>query len=192
MHFSGSCDGACHNFSSNIIMHFSWSITVVICALAVVSWGYSACAMCTRSIFIGTIPIVLYLCYYSHLLAFPEFRQIQSLLCCPWTIGREKVLFVFQTDPVLLLSMLSITLMALFRHTCLPLSAHINHRTFFNRKTAQNSKNKPENVWWRFFWLRCSDCLELADLRASPCLPNFKVNLKTHFFRQAFWLICTC
>ena len=65
MHFSGSCDGACHNFSSNIIMHFSWSITVVICALAVVSWGYSACAMCTRSIFIGTIPIVLYLCYYS-------------------------------------------------------------------------------------------------------------------------------
>ena len=31
-----------------------------------------------------------------------------------------------------------------------------------------------------------------ADLRASPSLPTFKVNLKTHFFRQAFWLICTC
>ena len=26
----------------------------------------------------------------------------------------------------------------------------------------------------------------LADLRASPSLPTFKVNLKTHFFRQAF------
>ena len=25
-----------------------------------------------------------------------------------------------------------------------------------------------------------------ADLRASPSLPTFKVNLKTHFFRQAF------
>ena len=25
-----------------------------------------------------------------------------------------------------------------------------------------------------------------ADLRASPSLPIFKVNLKTHFFRQAF------
>ena len=32
----------------------------------------------------------------------------------------------------------------------------------------------------------------LADLRASPSLPTFKVKLKTHFFRQAFWLICTC
>ena len=33
-----------------------------------------------------------------------------------------------------------------------------------------------------------------ADLRypGSPSLPTFKVNLKTHFFRQAFWLICTC
>ena len=31
-----------------------------------------------------------------------------------------------------------------------------------------------------------------ADLRASPSLPTFKVNLKTHFFRQAFGLICTC
>ena len=31
-----------------------------------------------------------------------------------------------------------------------------------------------------------------ADLRASPSLPTFKVNLKTHVFRQAFWLICTC
>ena len=31
-----------------------------------------------------------------------------------------------------------------------------------------------------------------ADLRASSSLPTFKVNLKTHFFRQAFWLICTC
>ena len=30
-----------------------------------------------------------------------------------------------------------------------------------------------------------------ADLRASPSLPTFKVNLKTHFFHQAFWLICT-
>ena len=30
-----------------------------------------------------------------------------------------------------------------------------------------------------------------ADLRA-PSLPTFKVNLKTHFFRQAFRLICTC
>ena len=32
----------------------------------------------------------------------------------------------------------------------------------------------------------------LANLRASPSLPTFKVNLKTHFFHQAFWLICTC
>ena len=31
-----------------------------------------------------------------------------------------------------------------------------------------------------------------ADLRASPSFPTFKVKLKTHFFRQAFWLICTC
>ena len=31
-----------------------------------------------------------------------------------------------------------------------------------------------------------------ADLRASPSLPTFKVNLKMHFFCQAFWLICTC
>ena len=31
-----------------------------------------------------------------------------------------------------------------------------------------------------------------ADLRASPSLPIFKVNLITHFVRQAFWLICTC
>ena len=34
--------------------------------------------------------------------------------------------------------------------------------SFFNRKTAQNSKNKPENLRWTFFWLHCSDCLELA------------------------------
>ena len=32
----------------------------------------------------------------------------------------------------------------------------------------------------------------LADLRASPSVPTFKVNLKMHFFRQALWLICTC
>ena len=31
-----------------------------------------------------------------------------------------------------------------------------------------------------------------ADLRASPSLPTFKVNLKMHFFHQAFRLICTC
>ena len=31
-----------------------------------------------------------------------------------------------------------------------------------------------------------------ADLRASPSLPIFKVNLKMHFFCQAFQLICTC
>ena len=31
-----------------------------------------------------------------------------------------------------------------------------------------------------------------ADPRASPSLPTFKVNLKMYFFRQAFWLICTC
>ena len=30
-----------------------------------------------------------------------------------------------------------------------------------------------------------------ADLRASPSLPTLKVNLKIHFFHQAFWLICT-
>ena len=34
--------------------------------------------------------------------------------------------------------------------------------SFFDRKTAQNSKNKPENLRWTFFWLQCSDCLELA------------------------------
>ena len=28
-----------------------------------------------------------------------------------------------------------------------------------------------------------------ADLRASPCLPTVKVNLKMRFFRQAFWLM---
>ena len=31
-----------------------------------------------------------------------------------------------------------------------------------------------------------------AELRASPSLPTFKVNLKMHFFHQGFWLICTC
>ena len=34
--------------------------------------------------------------------------------------------------------------------------------SFFDRKTAQNSKNTPENLRWTFFWLHCSDCLELA------------------------------
>ena len=34
--------------------------------------------------------------------------------------------------------------------------------SFFERKTAQNSPNKLENLWWMLFWLHCSDCLELA------------------------------
>ena len=66
--------------------------------------------------------------------------------------------------------------------------------SFFDRKTAQNSKNKPENLRWTFFQLHCSGCLELAAGRPESfsSLPSFKVNLKTHFFRQAYWLICTC
>ena len=31
-----------------------------------------------------------------------------------------------------------------------------------------------------------------ADLRASPCIPTFKANLKTYLFHQAFRLICIC
>ena len=54
--------------------------------------------------------------------------------------------------------------------------------------TERLLKIPPENLRRTFFWLHCSDCLELA----SPSLPTFKVNLKTHFFRQAFRLICTC
>ena len=48
--------------------------------------------------------------------------------------------------------------------------------SFFDRKTAQNSKNKPENLRWTFFWLHCSDCLELAaDRPESLSLPpNFQ------------------
>ena len=56
----------------------------------------------------------------------------------------------------------------------------------------------PKQNWklrWTFFWLQCSDCLELAagrpeSLSLSP--PAFKANLKTYLFRQAFCLICTC
>jgi len=32
----------------------------------------------------------------------------------------------------------------------------------FNRTTSQNSKDKLEKIWWMFFWLHCSDCLELT------------------------------
>ena len=67
--------------------------------------------------------------------------------------------------------------------------------SFFDRKTAQNSKNKLENrsfcfclmssdtksIWrenlgWTFFWLHCSDCQELAaDRPKSFSLPpNFQ------------------
>ena len=53
--------------------------------------------------------------------------------------------------------------------------------------------NKPKNLRWTFFWLHCSNCLELAAGQPeSFSLPTFKVNLKTHFFRQTFWLIWTC
>ena len=34
--------------------------------------------------------------------------------------------------------------------------------SFFDRKTAQNSKNKLENLRWMLFWLHCSSCLELT------------------------------
>ena len=37
--------------------------------------------------------------------------------------------------------------------------------SFFDRKTAQNSKNKPENLRWTFFSFHCSNCLELAARR---------------------------
>ena len=48
--------------------------------------------------------------------------------------------------------------------------------SFFDRKTAQNSTNKPENVRWTFFWLHCSDCLELAAGRPESFSlpPNFQ------------------
>ena len=48
--------------------------------------------------------------------------------------------------------------------------------SFFDRKTAQNSKNKPENLRWTFFWLHCSECLELAAGRPESFSlpPNFQ------------------
>ena len=52
--------------------------------------------------------------------------------------------------------------------------------SFFDRKTAQNSKTnkqtKPENLRWTFFWLHCSDCLELAAGRPESFSlpPNFQ------------------
>ena len=48
--------------------------------------------------------------------------------------------------------------------------------SFFDRKAAQNSQNKPENLQWTFFWLHCSDCLELAAGRPESFFlpPNFQ------------------
>ena len=48
--------------------------------------------------------------------------------------------------------------------------------SFFDRKTAQNSKNKPENLRWTFFWLHCSDCLELTagQPESFSLPPNFQ------------------
>ena len=48
--------------------------------------------------------------------------------------------------------------------------------SFFDRKTAQNSKNKTENLRWPFFWLHCSECLELAAGRPESFSlpPNFQ------------------
>ena len=45
--------------------------------------------------------------------------------------------------------------------------------SFFDRKTAQNSKNKPENLRWMLFWLHCSDCLELAAGRPGSFAEGF-------------------
>ena len=89
------------------------------------------------------------------------------------------------------------TLSSLWRHSsAIPVffSLHISTialPSFFDRKTAQNCKNKPENLRWTFFWLHCSNCLELAASQPESFSlpPNFQ---KTHFFCQAFWLICTC
>ena len=48
--------------------------------------------------------------------------------------------------------------------------------SFFDRTTAQNSKDKLENLRWTFFWLHCSDCLEFAAGRPErfSLLPNFE------------------
>ena len=63
---------------------------------------------------------------------------------------------------------------ALFRHACLLLSVHINHRDPFvlRQNAVQNSKEILENLLWTFFWLHRSDCLEPASGRPE----SFKVN----------------
>ena len=58
-------------------------------------------------------------------------------------------------------------------------SLHVSTITlpsFLDRKTTQNSKNKPENLRWTLFWLHCSNCLELAASRPESLSlpPNFQ------------------
>ena len=85
------------------------------------------------------------------------------------------------------------TLTALFRHTCLILSAHINHRAPFVLRQKDCSKLFKKHTHLKTFGERSFGYIAPtvwnslpADLRASPSLPTFKVNLNTHFFRQAF------
>ena len=61
--------------------------------------------------------------------------------------------------------------------------------SFFDRTTAQNSKDKLDNLRWTFFCLHCPDRLELVAGRpdgASPSLQTFKAKLKKHIFCQGF------
>ena len=99
-----------------------------------------------------------------------------------------------KSDSQLLIFKITLDYLVLYTFaTCMLHTSTIALPSFFDRMTAQNSKNKLKNLRWTFFWLHCSDWNSLpADLRASPSLQTFKAKLKIHLFLQAFWLICTC
>ena len=75
----------------------------------------------------------------------------------------------------------------LLPYTCLLPSAHINHRSSTERLLNIPKTNLKTFGERSFCYIAPTVWNSLpADLRASPSLPTFKVNLKTHFFRKAF------
>ena len=85
----------------------------------------------------------------------------------------------------------SVTSMALVHHTCLLLSAHINHPFVLRLKDCSKFQKQTWKPSVNTLWLHYSDCVELTA-GWPESLPAFKANLKMYLFRQAFWLICTC